>query len=397
MSIIRGPSVAARGGNDTNLLNSLLLDGPASRADLSRRLNVNQMWISRQVDNLMRSGLIIEGETRSDGRGRPGKVLQLAVNSHNVAGFKVRDYKIIGALTNLEAVVLAQIELPIDKHSPSVVVKGISECLNQLLSQAVLTRDDVLGVGVGFSGLVDPRKGVLESSPFLAWKDVNIRELLIAALGIPVFVENDVNTLALAELWFGNTRAARNCLLVTIGQGIGLSVVRDGRILSIPGEFGHTQVSSSDRVCVCGNIGCLEATAGDAGLVYSVNQLSPCEPVSSVGEVYELARNNSKVREVLEVAADHLGRGLANLANIFKPETIFLSGEGLLAGDFFTEKVEESTNARCHPALRGSYKFVIDQLPEIAWARGAASLALHAVFDDSQFQILQDRKSLEDQ
>jgi predicted NBD/HSP70 family sugar kinase len=328
------------------------------------------------------------------GRGRPGKVLQLAVHSNLVAGFKVRDFRITGTLTNMRAQVLAERELSIVRHTPEKVVESVKRCLDMLLVQSSIPRQDLLGVGVGFSGLVDIDRGVLESSPFLGWQDVRIRQLLAEALGLPVFIDNDVNTLALAELWFGDVIGARDSLIVTTGQGIGLSVIKKGRVLRIPGELGHTQVSSSAKECVCGNIGCLEATAGESALLESANQLFNDRPLKTASEVYELALTDPRIQKILDLAAEQLGRGLANMINIFRPTTVFLAGEGLAAGDYYARKVEQTANTRCHPSLRGSYRFAIHKLPDVAWARGAASLVLHAVFDDDQFSELQEKTHL---
>jgi N-acetylglucosamine repressor len=366
--------------SEKQVLQSILLGGPATKADLSRRLGVNQMKVGRIVDKMIHQGVIQEWGERISGRGRPGILLNLATDSSPVAGFKIRDSKIIGALTNLQATVLANTEKNIKAKSPEQLISQIKSALIEMASEAEIDYGSVLGVGLGISGLVDAELGILQSSPFLHWKNIKIRDELSKALGTTVFIENDVNTLGLAELWFGNAEATKNSLVVTIGQGIGLCVMRDGKLLNIPAEFGHTQVSQNERICKCGNVGCLEALAGEQALIDSVKRLHPNLSIVSAEEVYALAKKDAEVFKVLERAATEIGHGLANLINIFKPRTVFLAGEGLLAGPDFTTQIQATALERTHPLLRGSFNLVIDDLPDVAWARGAASLVLHALF-----------------
>jgi predicted NBD/HSP70 family sugar kinase len=365
---------------EKHVLQSLLLRGPATKAELSRRLGVNQMKVGRIVDKMIHQGVIQEWGEKVTGRGRPGTLLNLATGSSPVAGFKIRDSKIIGALTNLQATVLAKTEKDIQAKSPEQLIAQIRSALIEMANEADIDYERVLGVGLGISGLVDAELGILQESPFLHWKNIRIRDELSKALGTAVFIENDVNTLGLAELWFGNASAAKDSLVVTIGQGIGLCVMRDGKLLNIPAEFGHTQVSANGRLCNCGNVGCLEALAGEQALIDSVKQLRPGLKINSAEQVYALAKTDPKVHLILERAASEIGHGLANLINLFKPRTVFLAGEGLLAGPTFTAQIQASALERTHPLLRGTFNLVIDDLPEVAWARGAASLVLHALF-----------------
>lgn len=367
------------------ILQSLLLDGPASKAELARRLGDNQVKIGRAVSELLERGMVSGGDLASEGRGRPGRKIHLSSSSSLVIGFKVRDQKIIGVLTNLQASVLAQIEHTLTANQPSKVVDEIFKSSIQLAAAGGTGLEEVLAIGLGFSGLIDPARGILEDSPFLHWKNVKIRDELAARFSKPVYIENDVNTLALAELWFGSSSEAQDSLILTIGQGIGLSVVKGGRVLNIPAEFGHTKVSDNNRVCNCGNVGCIEALAGESAILEAVNALS-VPKVTSVLEVYALAESELAIREILSEAASEIGQGLSNLINLFKPSTVFISGEGLLAGASFTEDIIRAANLRCHPFLRGSFSVLIDDLTDAAWARGAASLALHEIFGSQAFE-----------
>src|SRR5207245_10293540 len=108
-------------------------------------------------------------------------------------------------------------------------------------------------------------------SPLLGWRNVPVSHLLQEDLGLPVYVDNDVNTLAVSERLYGRGRDAEHFFTVTIGRGVGLGIVAGGDIYrgfrAGAGEFGHTSAIGSDVLCSCGKRGCLETLVADPALV----------------------------------------------------------------------------------------------------------------------------------
>lgn len=377
-------------------------EGPISRAAIARATGLTQVTAGTITTELMSHGLVDEGaQARSTG-GRPATLVHLIPQSYFAVGVKVMETHLVGAVTDLEGGVVAEADLPITDTEPGSVVTAISRMVHLLVAEAGTTRSKVLGVGIGLAGVVDGRDGVCRYSPFLGWHDVPIAELASRALGLPVLVENDVNTLALAERWFGVGHDVSDFVLVTLGRGVGLGIVADGRLYrgarGGAGELGHTVVDGSDRPCACGNIGCLEATVSEPALTLAARTLlgstnRPADPE----ELYGLIPETPSLRPLFKVAGKMLGRALANLVNLFAPALVILSGEGIRAGDVLLDPLREELDARVFEGLRGTYRLVVEPLPDAAWARGAASLVLGELFElptHTQAELLWSRENV---
>ena len=149
--------------------------------------------------------------------------------------------------------------------------RALSELVSELLSNSENPTANLMGVGVGLAGIVDSAQGLVRQSPFFGWTDVPLRELIQDRVNVPVYLDNDVNTLAFAEKWFGAGRGIDNFLVVTFGRGIGLGIVVNGQFLhgarGSAGEFGHTVIQPGGELCACGKRGCLEMYASEPAML----------------------------------------------------------------------------------------------------------------------------------
>jgi glucokinase len=212
-------------------------------------------------------------------------------------------------------------------------------------------------VGIGAAGFVDVSRSTVMFSPHLAWRDEPLREALMGRLRLPVVVDNDANTAALAESRFGAGVGERLVLCVTLGTGIGGAVVIDGRVFrganGMAGEFGHLQVVPDGHRCECGNRGCWEQYASGNALVRDARELvrvgAPMaqelaalvggDPAALTGPlVSQAARDGDPLaRELLDEVGEWLGVGLAGLAAAFDPSCIIVGGGVSAAGDLLLD------------------------------------------------------------
>jgi predicted NBD/HSP70 family sugar kinase len=214
--------------------------------------------------------------------------------------------------------------------------------------------------------------------------------MLQAKLRIPVYIENDVNTLTLTERWFGHGQGVDNFLTVTVGRGVGLGIVVNGQFYrgqtGGAGEFGHTVIDPDGPLCDCGKRGCLEAYVGDPGLVRAAQEAVAAgklsDPVRDLDDLLALAkRGDPGALRIFKRAGRILGLGIANLVNLFNPKTIIISGEGTREGDFLFPVMKESIHQNTMPGLFNPDTVVIAPWGDDAWARGAAGLVLREVFE----------------
>lgn len=361
--------------------------GAVGRADIARHSGLSQVTVGSIVSDLIAQDLLFEGDEAPSNGGRPSRLLLLNTGAYVAVGLKVTEDHVVGALTDLEANVLLETTHRLSGTDPQLVADVLAEATSTLLTDSDTDPSRLLGLGIGTAGVVDGADGICRYSPFLGWRDVPIAEMVSERVGVPVLIENDVNTLALAERWFGAGRGQRDFLLVTVGRGVGLAIVADGALYrgaGGAGEFGHTVVDGSERGCGCGRSGCLEATVGAAGLLESAGSVMSAKRrrrPADLMALYTAAEKDPELRRVIEDAGRSLGRGIANLVNLFAPRLVIISGEVLELSSTLVDVATATIDDHVFPGLDGSFDVITEPLPESAWARGAASLVLSEIFE----------------
>jgi predicted NBD/HSP70 family sugar kinase len=219
-----------------------------------------------------------------------------------------------------------------------------------------------------------------------------LRQKVEERIGIPVHIDNDVNTLAMAEKWFGAGQGVDDFLVVTVGRGVGLGIVVNGQLYRGArgggGEFGHTVVDPQGPRCDCGKRGCLEAYVADPALLRqareaaSEGRLGKIEAADlTTTRMVELARDGEPVlREIFARAGRTLGTAVANLINLFNPTLIIVSGEGVRSGDLLFGPMQEAVAEHTFDGLGQDTRIVIQDWGDEAWAWGAASLVLQGIY-----------------
>jgi len=308
-----------------------------------------------------------------------------------VIGIKLMEHEVIAALTDLNATVLHRATHPLDGEEVAKTVEALAETVEGLIAEAEIEREKLVGVGIGLAGVIDSTRGICRYSPILNWRNVPLRDLLEERLSIPVYIDNDVNTLTLAEKLFGAGQGVDDFLTVTVGRGVGMGIVVNGQLYRGTrgggGEFGHTVVDPEGPLCGCGKRGCLEAYVSDPAIVRMAREaiqrggLSIVPEELSVERVVALAwEGNEVARYIFDRAGRVLGMGIANLINIFNPRLIIISGEGVRAGDLLFEPMREAVRRYAFADLAEDTEIVVQEWGDDAWARGAASLVLQEIF-----------------
>lgn len=376
--------------NRSHVLNAIKAYGPIGRADIARRTGLSPATVTSISAKLISQDLVLEKSAGDSSGGRPPILLVINPKGAYVVGIKLTESHAICALTDLEALVIAKSSMPLSGHNPEAVVDDLAQMVLAILREKKIAKKSLLGVGVGLAGIVDAEEGILRQSPIYGWDNVPLRSMLQSKLHIPVYIENDVNTLTLTEKWFGHGQGLDNFLTVTVGRGVGLGIVVNGEFYrgqtGGAGEFGHTAIDPQGPVCACGKRGCLEAYVGDPGLVRAaqaaVARGKLPGPVESLDDLLSLAQQGNKAAiRIFEEAGRILGIGVANLINVFNPKKIIISGEGTRESDLLFVPMKESIQLNTMPGLFDPDTVVIAPWGDDAWARGAAGLVLREVFE----------------
>lgn len=372
--------------NQSIVLNLIVEQGLISRTDLARRSGLPAATITRIAHDFVEAGLALEITSEASSGGRRPVLLSINPSAGYVVGFKLRADNLIIAICDLNCAVVYTHERPLDPNiSPEYVIEAIVIALQGSLQAASILPERVLGVGIGLAGIIDSSRGICHYSSLLGWQDVELGPTLAAKIDLPVLIDNDVNALALGERYFGICRDINNFLLVTIGQGVGLGIVVNGEIYrgshGGAGELGHTTVDSSATAlpCNCGKHGCLEAIASDEAIVntgMAEQREKYCLEDAMHILIMRAHEGDTIAQAAFSRAGQALGVAIANLVNVFDPDLILLSGEGLRAGDLLLEPLKATAPLHIFGSAPSPIKIRQLSVENVHWARGAASLVL---------------------
>jgi len=356
--------------------------GQVSRADISRQTGLARSTVSSLVGELQRDGLVVERETAVTAQGgRPPVMLALDPGAGAVVGLHFDHGALHVAVADLDHTILAErtAELDVDHHADEGL-QAAAALVDEVLTEAGVERDRVLGAGAGIAGPIDAATGTVGNSTILpGWVGIDVAGELERRLGLPVHVDNDANLGALAESLLGAGRDASEIVYLMLSSGIGAGLILGGRLYrgagGTAGEIGHVLVDEQGPMCRCGNRGCLETYAG-AGALLDLLRRSHGEDLT-VERMIALARDGDLAcRRVLADAGRTVGIAVAALCNQFNPELVVAGGNLAAAGDLLLDPMREALRRYAIPAAAGDARIVRGALGDRAELLGALVLVV---------------------
>ena len=369
--------------------------GLIPRVQLAKDLGVSPASVTTISSELIEAGLIEEVAAPRDndaGRGRPAVALGVRAQAHHVAGMKISDREHTAVIVDFAGKLIADESIPRLPGPMSLpeILGTIETLLARVCARAGVDRDALSAVGIGLPGFVDCAEGVVLWSSVLAERTVPLAAAATARFGVPVYIDNDANLVALAELWFGAGRSLSDFAVVTIEHGVGMGFVMNHRIYRgaqrLGMELGHTKVQLDGALCRCGQRGCLEAYVADYALAREATTAlnwghKESQPINILLEsLYDHAKaGNATARSIFRRAGRYLAVGLSNVVNLFDPSLIILSGERMRYDYLYAaETLAEMENLAIHTG-RPRAPIEIHAWGDLLWAHGAAALALSEV------------------
>lgn len=381
-----GSAALMRDLNRTSVLALIGQHGPIARVDIVRELALSPATVTAITRELVGEGLVREVDQAPSSGGRPAILLGLVAEAADAIGIKISPDRLTAVHVDLGGEPLDYRECQFDGSLPGVVDR-LAAAIDELTAGWVRPGRRLLGIGLGLPGIVDSQRGLVEA-PILGWPTLRLAAELQDRLGVPILIDNDVNTLAVSELLYGRGRSRDHVLTVTIGRGVGLGIVASGVIQrghrGGAGEFGHMTMVEDGPRCECGKHGCLEALVADPALVEQAVAAGLLPPGTSIADgvtaLTERAdRGDPGALEIYARAGTMLGRAVASLVSVFSPELVIVSGEGTRAWRHLGEAFDRSLRAEVFPPL-ADIDVEVDPWDDRRWARGAAALVLGASF-----------------
>ena len=371
-----------------------------SRSELVARTGLGRAIVAQRVGELIERGLVAEDDVGPSTGGRPPRQLTFRADGGHILVADLGATSVDVAVTTLDGRILGHHDEPARiEAGPDQGLDRVDALFDSLLRTTQALPGRLWGIGIGVPGPVEFDSGRPISPPIMpGWDGYPIRDRFAARYGAPVWVDNDVNVLALGEWRSGVAAGHNNVVVVKIGTGIGAGIISDGHLhrgaQGSAGDVGHIQVTD-DRsvVCRCGNVGCLEALAGgeaigNAGKVAALDGRSPrlLAALDQRGAVSaeDVARaasfGDAVAMALLQDAGRRVGSMLASVVNFFNPSLIVIGGGVANSPDQLLAAIRESIYRRSLPLATRDLLVQRSSLGGLAGVIGASSMVVDQLF-----------------
>ncbi len=382
------------------VLDEVRLGRSRSRPELVARTGLGRAIVAQRVGELLDRGLVTEGEVGPSTGGRPPRQLTFRADAGHVLVADLGATSIDVAVTSLDGRILGHHDEPAEiEAGPDRCLDRVDALFESLLTTAQAIPGRLWGVGIGVPGPVEFGSGRPISPPIMpGWDGYPIRERFADRYDAPVWVDNDVNLLALGEWRSGVAAGHDNVVVVKVGTGIGAGIISDGHLhrgaQGSAGDVGHIQVVDDPAVvCRCGNLGCLEALAGGAALgrageAAAADGRSPRLRVAldqhgkvTAQDVARAASFGDPVAvALLQGAGRRIGSMLASVVNFFNPSLVVIGGGVANSPDQFLASIRETVYRRSLPLATRDLLIQRSSLGGLAGVIGASSMVVDQLF-----------------
>jgi predicted NBD/HSP70 family sugar kinase len=363
-----------------------------SRADLARVTGLSASTVSDIINELRDHDLVVEQGAGASSGGRRPIMLGVNPSRSHIIGIEIGGTHITIVATSLVGDILCsrRVDNPTRKE-PSETLARLHRLIQWCFEQPGVDRKGLLGLGVAVPSPVRPDSpGRMSRLVLPEWTGVDLLAELKGKYHRPVFVENDANAGALAELWWSERDDLRDLAYVKVATGIGAGFIIDGKLYrgadGSAGEIGHLSIDPNGAECVCGSRGCLTTIIGTLAIIEQASgrvTLNSGAPVRSIHDIVEATMEGDRAaRELIEEVGTSLGIALAGLLNTLNPRVVVLGGEITELGDILFDPLRVALRTQALFSSVARTSIVASRLGTYAIAVGATALVLDAALND---------------
>ncbi|WP_029452097.1 ROK family protein [Clostridium algidicarnis] len=305
-------------------------------------------------------------------------------------GIDLGGTKIAGVITDLKGNIIKEnIIKTMAEYGDKAIVLRIINLIEDLIISSGKTLEDIRAVGIGSPGPLDPKRGIIITTPNLPFENFDIITPIKEKFNVPVFLDNDANVAAIGEYTLGAGKNTKNMVYITVSTGIGGGAIINGKIYRGNTfnalEIGHMTLLPDGPKCNCGNYGCFEALASGTAISKRAKEavesgrdtsLLNYFKITSYEVFKEAEKGDSVSRHIIDSSLEYLGIGIANIITLFDPEVIILGGGVMKAGQIIFDRIKEVVDQRCFKNMASACKIVPSALGEKSGVIGAIALAM---------------------
>jgi len=409
---IKGSNIAILKRRNQSLILSIIKEqGPISRIAIAKKTGLTKSAISKVVEDLIEMGLVEEVGIDNTLVGRKPVTLKLTTDNYFVIGVGIRRTEVCTGIADLQGDIITRKKVSLgEKDNQKIILKKLIGLIYKVIEDSDIQRKKVIGIGIGSPGPLYAHSGIVLSPPnFPGWHNIPLKKLIEEEFKVPAFIDNDANTCALGEKWFGGGQGIDNFIYLLCDKGVGAGIVIGGEVYrgvdGIAGELGHISISLRGKRCECGNYGCLENFVSHSAIVSKARKLISSGRKTMISRMVRGKPENIKVEtiikaaqkkdelalEILEEVARYLSIGIINLVNLFNTKTIIIGGQLAQAGEILLEPIKKIVKKRAYPAVARNLKIITGHLGEKVYVVGAVALALSFIFKD--LELIKKQKS----
>ncbi len=269
-------------------------------------------------------------------------------------------------------------------QNKNILINALLKAIQNILDIQQIKRQSILGIGVGLPGLVNPERGIINFLPNIpGWRNVPVKKIFENKLGIPTFIDNDVNVITLAEWKYGAGAGYQNMICMTLGTGIGSGLILNNELYRgegfVAGELGHVPLNEKGPKCNCGGFACFERYVGNKYLQEKAAQMLQRKTIA-LEEVYDLAKQgNKRALRFWEETAVHIGNGLVAAINLLNPRLIVIGGGVANNHKFLFKTIYKTIKQRVLKVSASMVKIKKAKLGDVAGIVGAQVLVKDAL------------------
>ena len=378
--------------NQARVLRLLKDRGNLSRAELARCLNLTRTTLTFVTGALIEAGLVTEAGESSVAQvtGRPGTALRLNPDGAFFLGAEIAAEHIHLILINLEGSIIRRETAKLYSRKPESVCEQLVRMVESIWSGRLASSNRLRGVGVTVSALVNA-DGVIRIAPTFGWHRVDLRGALKSKLNIPVFVDNDANGAALAELSFGKRVGQSDLCLLFLDVGVGAGMIFSRKLFrgseGLAGEIGHLTLDPAKNGQAEGK-GAIETQLGRDGLLASYRQ-GGGRAKNLETFLQDLRKKKPLAQEAVRAWGEWLTLAIRNLADLFNPQLVVLAGPLSELFPFVEDAVKNRLRDRHFPTVE-SLEIEVSSFGKDASALGAAALVYDQILSVPDSNFLED-------
>jgi predicted NBD/HSP70 family sugar kinase len=373
--------------NRSRIVKHLYHHGISSRAQIAKALGLTPAAITKITARLIEAGLIEETGDFEGSKNRRSIGLNL-----DTTRFRVIGIKFARSLVQLGVFDLCGNTLSLDSL-PTVYDNTIGETIATIheRTEKLLDNDpSIVAIGMAVPGPYLRKVGrTAVVSSMQGWRKINFINVFSHAFRVPVFIEQDARAGALAHYLFDPAvHTDDNLAYYIVGEGVGLGVIDDGRLingkLGAATEIGHISIDVNGRPCDCGNVGCLErycSTPAIHDMLIAEGTVVPdaanMTHTDAVRALFTKANTgDDTATAMVRQIARYVGYGCVTIFNGFNPGHIFIGDIVAEAGPAFLREVRKTVAERAIPEINDSTSIALSALPTDATVCGAAAVAV---------------------